>query len=115
MNATPLFRTVHSVACLTVLAVLALSGTAGAESSAPAVVIAKNFMFSPVNLTVKAGTTVTWSNEDDEPHTIVSGTGLFRSAALDTHDSFSYRFRQAGTYRFICSIHPQMIGTIIVR
>jgi plastocyanin len=75
----------------------------------------KNFMFSPVPLTVKAGSTVTWTNLDDEPHTAVSDSGEFRSAAIDTNESFSFKFDKPGTYHFTCSIHPRMTGTIVVR
>jgi len=62
---------------------------------------------------VKAGSTVTWTNMDEEPHTVVSGQ--FRSNALDTKDSFSFKFDKPGTYSFVCTIHPQMVGTIIVQ
>jgi plastocyanin len=75
----------------------------------------KDFMFVPTSLSVAAGATVTWSNQDDEPHTVTSDTGLFHSGALDTRESFSFRFDKPGTYHFICSIHPRMVGTIIVR
>jgi plastocyanin len=75
---------------------------------------AKDFMFSPVTVTVKAGSTVTWTNLDDEPHTVFSDAGLFRSSALDTKDSFSYKFDKAGTYHYLCTIHPRMVGTIVV-
>jgi plastocyanin len=79
------------------------------------VVLAHDFMFAPLSLTVKAGSTVTWTNKDEEPHTVTSDTGLFRSGALDTNDSFSYRFEKPGTYHYLCSIHPRMTGTIIVQ
>ena len=88
---------------------------ANAASEASTIVMAKDFMFAPTSLTVAAGSTVTWTNRDDEPHTVVSENGLFRSAALDTNESFSYRFEKAGTYRYACSIHPRMVGTIIVQ
>ena len=100
---------------LAIVASFALGSAAIAGEPSASVVVAKEFMFSPATLTVAAGTTVTWSNRDEEPHTVVSETGLFRSAALDTNESFSFRFDQPGTYRFVCSIHPQMTGTIIVQ
>ena len=78
-------------------------------------IVVKDFMFVPVSLTVKAGSTVTWANMDDEPHTVVSDTGLFRSGAMDTNESFSFRFDKPGTYHFTCSIHPRMVGTIVVQ
>ena len=83
--------------------------------AASTIVIARDFMFAPAALTVAAGSTVTWTNKDDEPHTVVSEAGLFRSGALDTGDSFSFRFDKAGTYRYTCSIHPRMLGTIVVQ
>ena len=85
---------------------------AAAEGST--IVMAKDFMFAPTSLTVAAGSTVTWTNRDDEPHTVVSDSGLFRSAALDTNESFSFRFEKPGTYRYVCTIHPRMVGTIVV-
>ena len=101
------------------LALLTWTLTTGAESppsaGAATVVLARDFMFAPVSLTVSAGSTVTWTNRDDEPHTVVSEGGLFRSAALDTNESFSFRFEKPGTYRYTCSIHPRMVGTIVVR
>jgi plastocyanin len=75
---------------------------------------AKDFMFSPATITVKAGSTVTWTNLDDEPHTVFSDAGLFRSSALDTKDTFSYKFDKPGTYHYLCTIHPRMMGTIVV-
>ena len=78
-------------------------------------VVVQNFMFSPATLTVSAGATVTWANMDNEPHTVVSDAGLFRSGAMDTNDSFSFKFDKPGTYHFTCSIHPQMVGAIIVQ
>ena len=78
-------------------------------------IVVKDFMFMPMSLTVSAGSTVTWANMDDEPHTVVSNTGLFRSAAMDTNESFSFKFEQPGTYHFTCSIHPRMAGTIVVQ
>jgi plastocyanin len=75
----------------------------------------KNFMFMPTTLTVNAGDKVTWVNKDDEPHNVVSDTGAFRSGAIDTDESFSYKFDQPGTYHFTCSIHPRMVGTIVVK
>jgi plastocyanin len=88
---------------------------ANAASGASTIVMAKDFMFAPTALSVAAGSTVTWTNSDDEPHTVVSESGLFRSGALDTNESFSFRFDKPGTYRYTCSIHPRMVGTIIVQ
>ncbi len=74
-----------------------------------------NFTFSPGKLTVKAGTTVTWTNKDDIPHGIASADNAFnRSKALDTDDAFSFTFTTPGTYQYFCYIHPHMMGTIVV-
>jgi len=78
-------------------------------------ILVKDFMFSPTNFTVSAGSTVTWTNLDDEPHTVLSATGLFKSGAMDTNESFSFKFDKPGTYHFTCSIHPRMVGTIVVQ
>jgi len=72
-------------------------------------------MFTPTRLMVKAGSTVTWTNLDDEPHTVVSDIGLFKSGALDTNERFSFKFDKPGTYRFACSIHPRMVGSVVVQ
>ena len=88
---------------------------AASEAAAADKIEVKDFMFSPTTLTIEAGAQVSWVNKDDEPHTVVSDTGLFRSGALDTDESFSFKFVKPGTYRFTCSIHPRMVGTIIVK
>jgi plastocyanin len=107
-------KTLRRGRCAAVLLLAAASAAAAAEPPAT-VVLAKEFMFAPTALTVAAGSTVTWTNQDDEPHTVVSEAGLFRSGALDTNESFSFRFDKPGTYRYTCSIHPRMVGTIVVQ
>jgi len=79
------------------------------------VVVVKNFMFSPMSLTIKAGSTVTWKNLDGEPHSIVNDAGLFRSSALDQNDIYKFRFDKPGVYRIFCGIHPHMKATITVQ
>jgi plastocyanin len=74
-----------------------------------------NFTFGPQTITVPAGTTVTWTNKDDIPHTSVSTEGLFKSKVLDTDEKFSYTFTKAGTYTYYCSVHPKMTGQIVVK
>ncbi len=75
-----------------------------------------NFSFAPAVLTVALGTTVTWINHDDIPHTVVSTEGkVLKSKVLDTDDKFSYRFDKAGTFPYFCSIHTKMTGKVIVR
>jgi plastocyanin len=74
-----------------------------------------NFTFTPASLTVKAGTTVTWTNRDDIPHGIASSdNGFKKSKALDTDDSYSFTFTTPGTFKYFCYIHPHMVGTIVV-
>lgn len=96
-------------------AVMPTGSSAADNAEAPSIVLARDFMFAPVSLTVPAGSTVTWTNKDDEPHTVVSDSGSFRSGALDTGESFSFKFDKPGTYRYACSIHPRMVGTIVVQ
>ena len=87
---------------------------ARADSPAGAVSI-DNFTFTPQTLTVKAGTTVTWTNRDDIPHTVASASNAFaKSKALDTDDSYSFTFTTPRTYQYFCYIHPRMVGSIVV-
>jgi plastocyanin len=86
---------------------------ASAQTTATEVKI-DNFAFAPQHLTVKAGTTVTWTNEDDIPHTVTSSNKAFRSKALDTNDKFSFTFTTPGEYEYFCSLHPHMTGAIVV-
>jgi 3',5'-cyclic-AMP phosphodiesterase len=74
-----------------------------------------NFSFTPKTLTVPIGTTVTWTNHDDVPHTVVSTKKAFASPALDTDQQFSYRFTARGTYPYYCSVHPMMTGMVVVK
>jgi plastocyanin len=73
-----------------------------------------NFAFAPQRVTVKAGTTVTWTNNDDIPHTVTSSDKLVKSKALETNDKFSFTFTTPGDYEYFCSLHPHMTGTIVV-
>ena len=108
-------RTLMTAVCMAALAGIATRTPWAAESANPAGIVVKDFMFMPTPLTVKAGSTVTWTNMDDEPHTVVSDTGLFKSGGMDTNETFSFKFDKPGTYHFTCSIHPRMVGTIIVQ
>ncbi len=85
----------------------------GAARAEETKVTIDNFTFTPAELTVKAGTTVTWNNHDDIPHVVVSA-GKFRSKTLDTDDSYSFTFTTVGEYKYFCSLHPHMTGTIKV-
>jgi plastocyanin len=74
-----------------------------------------NFSFGPAALTVPVGTTVTWTNRDDIPHTVVSTDDAFKSKVLDTDEKFSFTFSKAGSYPYFCSIHPKMTGKVVVQ
>jgi len=74
-----------------------------------------NFTFGPDALTVPVNSTVTWVNKDDIPHTVVAKDGAFKSRALDTDQKFSFQFDKAGTYSYYCSVHPKMVGKIVVK
>jgi amicyanin len=100
--------------CAAALIVAALFLVGGSARAADAEVKIDNFTFSPPKLTIKAGTAVTWTNEDDIPHTVASATKAFKSKALDTDDSYSFTFATPGTYDYFCSLHPHMTGTIVV-
>jgi plastocyanin len=83
----------------------------------PGAITIDNFAFGPALTIVKPGTKVTWTNKDEEPHTVTSADGgkTFKSEALDTDDKFSFTFDKPGTYKYFCSIHPHMVGTIVVK
>ena len=111
-----LFAAALGEATATMLAAVVLPGWAqnATQASAGAISI-DNFTFTPQSLTVKAGTTVTWTNRDDIPHGIASKNNAFaRSKALDTDDSYSFTFTTPGTYQYFCYVHPHMVGTIVV-
>ncbi len=74
-----------------------------------------NFTFAPQTLAVPVNSTVTWVNKDDVPHVIASNDDLFKSKALDTDDKYSYTFSKPGTYSYYCSVHPKMVGQIVVQ
>ena len=97
-----------------VLLVAAATFAARSAPTADAEVDIDQFTFLPQRITVKAGTTVTWINEDDVPHTIVSSSKVFKSKALDTADKFSFTFTTPGTYDYFCSLHPHMTGAVVV-
>jgi plastocyanin len=86
-----------------------------ADQPASAQIKIDNFTFGPADLTVASGTTVTWVNNDDVPHTVVSDDKVFRSKALDTDDKYSYTFTKPGTYNYFCSVHPKMTAKIVVK
>jgi plastocyanin len=92
----------------------ARAGQAQTQASGVEVKI-DNFSFGPGIVTVPVGTTVTWTNRDDIPHTVVSDDKVFKSKVLDTDEKFSYTFTKPGTYAYFCSIHPKMTGKVVVQ
>jgi plastocyanin len=104
------FVTVLMVAVLAAVAAFAAQSALAADLE----VDIDQFTFYPQRITVKAGTTVTWVNEDDVPHTVASSSKLFKSKALDTKDKFSFTFTTPGTYEYFRSLHPHMTGAIVV-
>lgn len=72
------------------------------------------FAFEANTITIKAGDTVTWTNHDSSPHTVVADDGSFKSNSLKNDASFSQTFDTAGTFSYHCGIHPSMTGTVIV-
>ena len=115
-----------SIASLAAILMLGSAGLGAGQKSSIAVAQDKsssvevkidNFSFGPASLTVAAGTTVTWTNRDGFPHTVVStdDAKTFKSKVLDTDEKFSFTFTQAGTFPYFCSIHPKMTGKVIVQ
>jgi plastocyanin len=102
-----------------VLAILFAGGTGSrvnAQLAPPAIEVKiDNFSFGPAAISVPAGTTVTWTNRDDIPHTVVSDDKVFKSKVLDTDEKFSYTFSKPGTYPYFCSVHPKMTGKVVVQ
>jgi len=84
-------------------------------SAADAEVKIDNFVFGPQTITVPVGSTVTWTNKDDIPHTTVSTDGVFKSKVMDTDEKFSFKFTKTGTYSYFCSVHPKMMGKVVVQ
>jgi plastocyanin len=108
-------RTISAIRIATALAVMLLGAprvvAAQPAPAAAAEVEIDQFAFVPQRITVKAGTIVTWVNEDD---TVASSSKLFKSKPLDTEDKFSFTFTTPGSYEYFCSIHPHMTGAIVV-
>jgi amicyanin len=94
--------------------------TSGPSSSAATTPVAgdavsiDNFAFTPGTLTVHVGSAVTWTNHDEEPHTVAAGDGSFHSPGMDAQGTYSYTFQKPGTFDYVCSIHPFMHGTVVV-
>ena len=107
-----------------IITIQAPGGWAPARSSSPptsqpatAIVKIDNFAFQPRELNITVGTTVTWQNADDVPHTATSKDDpqVFDSGALDTDEKFSFTFSKPGKYAYYCKVHPHMTGVVIVK
>ncbi len=93
-----------------------LAGSAGDKPASATEVKIDNFSFGPATVTIPAGTTITWTNNDDVPHVVSSDDNkMFKSKALDTDDRFSFTFTKPGTYNYYCAIHPKMVAKIVVQ
>ena len=113
---TMIFGTAAVLTLMLANSAFGLSPIAAAEGPAGTKVVAiDNFTFTPTEMTVPVGTQVTWINKDDVPHTVVSVDHKFKSRALDTDEKFSFTFQAPGTYEYFCSVHPKMIGKIVVK
>ena len=98
------------------VALLAGTGaTAAGKSMAGTGIEITHHKYSPVMLTVAAGTTVTWTNHDGDVHTVVSTDQAFRSPGLETDEAYSYTFTKSGTYSYFCTLHPLMTATVVVK
>ena len=111
---------VAGLAMPVIIAMLLLAGAPSVTANdqpaaANAEVKIDNFSFGPQTVTVPVGATVTWTNHDDIPHTVVSTDGVFKSKVRDTDEKFSYTFAKAGTYPYYCTIHPKMTGKVVVQ
>jgi plastocyanin len=94
---------------------IASSQQSVAADNPPVAIKIDNFSFSPQTITVPTGTQITWTNQDDIPHTVVSDDKTtFKSRALDTDEKFSFTFTKPGSYTYFCSIHPKMTAKVIV-
>ena len=89
----------------------------GSASNQPASkdVAIDNFTFTPSTITIPVGTTVTWVNHDDVPHTVTANDKGFASKTMDTDERFSHRFTAPGTYAYFCAVHKHMTGKVIVK
>jgi plastocyanin len=102
------------MALLTIM--LTLSGSCSKNSTVPGIneVFIQGMAFSPSNITVTSGTTITWTNKDAVAHTVTSTSGLFDSGSINTNGTYSHMFSTVGTFPYICTIHPLMTASVIV-
>ena len=115
MNSRKNFLAILNIAIFGLI-VLAAHQQSFAADPAPVAIKIDNFSFNPRTITVPVGTQVTWTNQDDIPHTVVSDDKTtFKSHALDTDEKFTFTFTKPGTYSYFCSIHPKMTAQVIVQ
>src|SRR5579871_1984490 len=109
-----MIRIRKAVLILGMAAIAVAGGTASSQSKIEVQI--KDFMFGPKTLTVPVGTTVVWTNNDDDPHTVASlDKTTFKSSALDTGEKYSYTFTKPGKYAYFCSVHPKMTAEVVVQ
>lgn len=106
-------RTLALIAAAAAFAV-GFGGVGAARAGTDAAVTISDFAFDPPTLTVAAGTTVTWRNVDDEPHTVTAADRAIDSPPLDGGDRYSLALTRPGTYTYFCRLHPHMVGTVVV-
>lgn len=104
----------HAALGVALAAAALLSAGHAPASSGPAVGI-KDHKYAPTILTVPVGATVTWTNHDEDPHTVTSATSAFTSRGLSNEETFAQTFTRPGTYAYFCALHPQMKATVVVK
>ena len=114
MKGTTVKRSLLIGLIVAALNIIVWTAAAQTKTAPPAEIKIDNFTFGPQELKVPAGATVTWSNRDDIPHTVVSTDKVFKSKVLDTDEKYSFTFAAPGTYTYFCSVHPKMTGKVIV-
>jgi plastocyanin len=97
------------------VAAAAITGPGAQAAAAGPTVNIDNFVFGPEAITVPVGSTVTWVNRDDIPHTVVANDKSFKSKVMDTDERFSFTFTKPGEFGYFCSLHPHMVGKVIVK
>jgi plastocyanin len=102
-------------AIVTLLSIAVLATFAAAQSGKRATVTIKDLKYSPATITIRAGDTVTWTNDDDRDHTVVASDGSFNSGTIGSGESFSHTFEKAGKYPYGCRLHPRMKGMVVVQ
>jgi len=113
-----------TVAALVVVGTLFFVSASGAQKHPTAMaqkhptktVLIKNFSFKPANITIKRGTKVRWINRDSTAHTATANKKRsFDSGRLSPGKSYTHTFKRAGKQRYHCEIHPDMMGSVVVK